>query len=93
MSRKILLSSLNSLSDLFKDCANSATTNERRETFQSGIKQCELIITNINTNDISKAASTWASLMCFSNDSVGGSEQFLAKYQPLKQKIINAGLR
>jgi hypothetical protein len=92
-SEKVLYRSLNALLRLFDELAVSSASIEGRESFLSAKQQCNIIITAIQNNETQEAKSKWRILMHYADDSIGGSELFLEKYQPLKQKIINAGLQ
>ena len=92
-SEKKLLRALNRLSELFENSSEEADTDERMEAFNSGHEQCKAIIGYIESKDMLSALSAWKSLVYFADDSIGGNEKFLNKYQPIKQNIINWGLK
>ncbi len=89
---KILLRNLSKLKSLFNDFSRNAESNDSKEAFISAEKQCDDIISKIENQNFHEASRLWNALMYFSNDSIGISENFLSKFEPLKQQVINSGL-
>lgn len=93
LSEAKLLKTLSRLGDLFEYSSKEAKTDERMEAFESAHQKCKTIMVYVERHDISSAVNAWKALEYFVNDSIGGRESFLEKYQPIKQSIINLGLR
>ena len=92
-SEKLLLRAITSLRIIFEKFSTSSGLENRKDVFISATSQCDIIINAVERNDISSAKDSWRVLMQFADDSIGPSEEFLDKYEPIRQKIINAGLQ
>jgi len=91
LSEEKLLKALRNLCDLFERSSNEANTEEKMEAYNSGHQQCKVIIAYVENKQISSATNAWKALEYFANDSIGGTESFLKKYQPIRQSIVNSG--
>jgi hypothetical protein len=92
-SEKLLLKALSSLTKMFEEFYRASNVQDRQKVFESAMNQCNKISAAVKSGEINLAKNQWRALMYFSNDSIGPSEEYLAKYEPLRQKIINFGLQ
>ena len=92
-SEKLLLKALASLNNVFEEFYVSANTQDRKHVFESAMNQCNVVSNTIKSGESNVAKDQWRALMYFSDDSIGPSEEFLEKYEPLRQKVINFGLQ
>lgn len=92
-SEKRLIKALKSLEELFVQQAGSNKSSHLTNSFISAKNQTGAIIKFIQADDISAALNAWRALAYFTDDSIGPSEKFLEKYEPIKQKVVNAGLQ
>ncbi|MDO3383141.1 hypothetical protein [Gilvimarinus algae] len=93
MNKKLLTKNFLALEKVFFHFYLLSISDTNKSAFLSASTQCKSILNLIDEDDYEKATQEWYTLMHFSDDSVPISEEYLEKYTPLKQRIINSGLQ
>lgn len=93
ISKKNLSRKLQSLTELLKNYESSSDSQWKKEAFADAYSLCTNVISSVDLEDYDEASRLWKQLERVINDSIPVNEGFLSRYMPLRQSIINFGLR
>lgn len=93
ISKKNLARKIQALIALLKDCESLADQQWKKEAFLDAYSMCMSVATSIDSDDYGEAVRLWRQLERFVNDSIPTDEDFLSRYMPLRQSIINFGMQ
>jgi hypothetical protein len=93
ISKKSLTRKLQALVELFQEYEHSCVQQWEKEAFLRACSMAIRIEQSVGIEDYDEAERLWKLLQRFISDSVPFQEGFLSRYMPLRQSIINFGLR
>jgi hypothetical protein len=93
MNTKMLIRSLDKLIALFEQYETRCAEIYEKSAFSCAANITSEIKSMVEANDYNAALRKWQALEYYCNDSLPHPEDFLSKYMPIRQSLINFGLQ